>query len=38
MMEQLNIQMAQIMDQIKLLAEQVDDLKKKRNFRGNILV
>ena len=30
MMEQLNIQMAQILDQIKLLAEQVDDLKKRK--------
>ena len=32
MMEQLNIQMAQILDQIKLLAEQVDDLKKRKEI------
>ena len=36
MMEQLNIQMAQIMDQIKLLAEQVDDLKKRKEISEEI--
>ena len=36
MMEQLNIQMAQILDQIKLLAEQVDDLKKRKEISEEI--
>ena len=36
MMEQLNIQMAQIMDQIKLLADQVDDLKKRKEISEEI--
>ncbi|MAW07832.1 MAG: hypothetical protein CME61_06060 [Halobacteriovoraceae bacterium] len=36
MMEQLNIQMAQIMDQIKLLAEQVEDLQKRKEISEEI--